>query len=92
MRSVLRLPTVRIMPTLGAVFPRNVRAERVRRDLTQDDLGERLGWSRSKVADLETGRTTLRADDLAPICRALGVTLARLAEGADAEDLQSLGL
>lgn len=80
------------MPTLGAVFPRNVRAERVRRDLTQDDLGDRLGWSRSKVADLESGRTALRADDLAPICKALGVTLARLAEGADAEDVRALGI
>lgn len=80
------------MPTLGAVFPRNCRAERVRRDLTQDDLGDRLGWSRSKVADLETGRVALRADDLAPICRALGVTLARLAEGADPGDLEALGL
>ena len=80
------------MPTLGAVFPRNCRAERVRRNLTQEELADRIGWSRSKVADLENGRTALRADELAPICRALGVTLARLAEGADPEDLAALGL
>jgi transcriptional regulator with XRE-family HTH domain len=82
------------MPTLASVFPRNMRAERVRRGWDQEELGKRIGdgWSRTMVGDLETGRRRLGVDDLAPICRALGLPLSVLAQGADPQDLDALGL
>ena len=80
------------MPTLASAFPRNVRAERVRRGWDQEQFGQRLGWSRTMVGDLETGRRKLGVDDLAPICRALGLPLATLAQGVDEDDLEALGL
>ena len=80
------------MARLSSVFPRNVRAERVRREWDQVELGERLGWTRSMVSDLETGRRKLGVDDIAPICAALSLTLAQLAIGADPEELTALGL
>jgi transcriptional regulator with XRE-family HTH domain len=82
------------MPRLSAVFPNNVRSERARLGLDQDELGKLiLGWSRSMVSDLETGRRKLNVDDIGPICRALGVTLNRLALGCDDPDeVRALGL
>jgi transcriptional regulator with XRE-family HTH domain len=80
------------MAELSAVFPRNMRAERVRRELDQEQFGALIGWSRSTVSDLESGRRKLLADDLALICAALGLTLAELSQGADASVLRALGL
>ena len=36
---------------------KNIRAARVRRDMTQDDLAERLHVSRQTVSNYETGRS-----------------------------------
>lgn len=81
------------MPPLSAVFPRNVRAERVRRGWDQVELGQRLGgWPASRVSDFETGRTKLAGDHLPQFCRALSLTLAQLAVGCDPEDLDALGI
>ena len=78
---------------MSSVFPRNMRAERVRRDWDQEELGRRIGgWSRTMVGDLETGRRKLGVDDIAPICAALSLTLAELAIGADPDELAALGL
>ncbi len=46
----------------------------------------------STVADLEAGRRRVSADDLPILCRAFGITLAKLADGAEREDLKALGL
>lgn len=82
------------MPSLSAVFPRNVRAERVRRGWDQVELGKRMPgvWPASRVSDFETGRTKLAGDHLAPFCRALGLHLSVLAQGCDPEDLDALGI
>jgi transcriptional regulator with XRE-family HTH domain len=81
------------MARLSSVFPRNMRAERVRRDWDQAELGDRIGgWTRTMVGDLETGRRKLSVDDIAPICTALSLSLAELAIGADADELAALGL
>lgn len=72
------------MPRLSAVFPRNVRAERVRKGWDQAELGERIGgWTRTMVSDLETGRRRLAVDDIGPICAALELDVVRLAVGCD---------
>lgn len=81
------------MPSLSAVFPRNVRAERVRRGWDQVELGKRLGgWPASRVSDFEVGRTKLSGDHLAQFCRALELHLSVLAQGCDPEDLDALGI
>jgi len=80
------------VPRLSVVFPINVRAERVRRQWDQAQLGERIGWTRSMVSDLETGRRNLGVDDIFPICAALGLTLSELAIGADPDEIRALGL
>jgi transcriptional regulator with XRE-family HTH domain len=80
------------MPPIGDVIAANVRAERARRRWTQADLGERVGWPRSSVSDVESGRRRVTADDLVALCVAFGVPLLKLADGADPGDLRALGL
>jgi DNA-binding Xre family transcriptional regulator len=80
------------VPSLGEVIASNVRAERARRRWRQDDLAERLGWSRQVLSFLESGRRNVLADDLPRLCEALEVDLAELTRGADPEDLRRLGL
>ncbi len=80
------------MPSLGSLIARNVAAERVRRDWTQTQLGARMGWTGSTVSRLETGQRVVTCDDLVPLCQALGVTLAKLCEGADPKDLAIIGV
>jgi transcriptional regulator with XRE-family HTH domain len=69
-----------------------VRAERARRRWTQADLGERVGWPRSSVSDVESGRRKVTADDLVALCVAFGVPLVKLADGASSSDLHALGI
>lgn len=64
---------------------RNVRAERVRRGLTQAALAGRLGWSSQKVGALETGARRLYADELPDLALALGVQLRDLLVGLPGE-------
>ncbi len=80
------------MPRLSVVFPINVRAERTRRGWDQTQLAERIGWTQNMVSNLESGRRKLGLDDIAPICTALGLTLAELAIDADADELAAIGL
>lgn len=80
------------MPSLGDHVAANVRAERARRRWSQEELGERLGWHRSTVGDLEGGRRRVTADDLIPLCRAFGIPLRELAHGVPEADLRALGL
>ena len=80
------------MATLGAVIARNVRAERGRLGWDQDQLAETLGWSRTTVSNVENGKRTVTADDIVPLCRALGVTFAQLIDRADPDDLSTLSL
>jgi transcriptional regulator with XRE-family HTH domain len=74
------------------VIAANVRAERARRRWTQADLGERIGWPRSSVSDVESGRRRLTADDLVALCAPFDVSLVKLADGANPADLKTLGL
>lgn len=80
------------MPSIGTVIAANVRGERARQRLRQVDLAERMGWALSTIGDLESGKRRVGADDIPQLCEALGVTLADLLRGADAEDLRRMGL
>lgn len=80
------------MPTVGDIAARNVRALRAFHGLRQADLAERLGWSPTKVADVESGRRRITADQLVELCGAFGVPLTRLLQDAEPGDLRTLGL
>jgi len=79
-------------PTAADLLARNLRAERSRRRWRQADLAEALDWSPTKVADAEAGRRRLDIGQIIEVCRVLEVPLVKLLDGADAEDLQALGL
>jgi ribosome-binding protein aMBF1 (putative translation factor) len=79
-------------PDLGSIIAANVRAERARRRWKQSDLGDLLGWSAQTVSHLESGRRGVFASDLYPLCKAFGISLAKLLDGAADEELRVLGL
>lgn len=60
--------------------------------MTQDDLADALGLTRSAVSLWERGQREPSLDYLVPICRALRIDLADLFRGASADDLGVLGL
>jgi transcriptional regulator with XRE-family HTH domain len=80
------------MPGLGGVIARTVRAERTARGWTQAQLAKELGLSGRAMSELETGKRRVMADDLLPLCRALGMTLPQLLARVDAEDRATLGV
>jgi transcriptional regulator with XRE-family HTH domain len=60
-----------------------IRAVRRERGLTQDDLADQVGVSRSAVAQWETGRTGQVTGNLSRIAAALGVAVEYLMVGDD---------
>lgn len=53
---------------------RNIRAERRRQRLNQEDLASAVGMSRSSITNIELGRQSLLVDHLYRIADALGTT------------------
>jgi transcriptional regulator with XRE-family HTH domain len=80
------------MSDLGKVFASGVRAERGRRKWRQQDLADRCGWNVDTISAIERGVRRVAVEDLPVLCEALGVTLAKLLDGADPEDLRKIGL
>jgi transcriptional regulator with XRE-family HTH domain len=80
------------VPALGDVIANNVRAERARRRWTQAHLAELVGWPRTAVHEVESGRRKLGPDDLVALCTAFGIPLTELARGGDPAHLTALGL
>jgi transcriptional regulator with XRE-family HTH domain len=70
---------------LRAVTGPNVRAERVRRGLRQEDLAARLDMARATLADLERGERRLYFDEALVVCDALGLRLVDLVAGQQPE-------
>lgn len=70
---------------LRAVTGPNVRAERVRRGLRQEDLATRLGMARATLADLERGERRLYLDEALVVCDVLGLRLVDLVAGQQTE-------
>jgi len=79
-------------PPLSDVIANNVRGERARRRMTQAELAELVGWPRTTVHDVESGRRRLGPDDLVALCRVFEMPLVELCRGADPEDVRTLGL
>ena len=92
LRVATPLPTVPMVADLGAVVANNVRAERARRKWRQEDLADRLGWSRGSIGHLESGRRRPSVSDLPQLCRVFDIPMADLFIGADPSDLAALGL
>ena len=80
------------MAEFAHILAANIRAERGRKKWRQVDLAQRLGCSNQTVSDMENGKRTVFAADLPNLCKAFGITLLKLADGADPEDLTALGL
>ena len=77
---------------MAAIVAQNVRAERARKSWRQVDLADRMGWSIGMVSETENGKRRIGVADMPLLCRALGVPLADLFQGADREDLDALRL
>lgn len=77
---------------LDIVIAGNVRAQRARLQLRQEDLADDLGWSRQSVTYLETGKRRVSLADAIVLCRGLQIDLRQLLAGAELEDLQILGI
>jgi transcriptional regulator with XRE-family HTH domain len=80
------------MPTVDDVIAENVRALRARRQWRQEDLADRLDWTRPTVTTLEQGRRRVTAADLINLCHALDVPLHELLAGLPRSDLDALGI
>ena len=80
------------MPDLGVVVARAVKAERNRRGWRQQDLADRCGWPVDTIGGIERGTRRVAVQDLPVLCEALGVTLIKLLDGAEAKDMRTIGL
>jgi transcriptional regulator with XRE-family HTH domain len=95
MKNGARIRSVTLVttpPALSAVLARNIRAERSRRLWKQEYLADLLGWGRSTVGAVETGRRGVGIDDLPVLCRVFDIPLSKLFEGADPAALAALQL
>lgn len=59
-----------------------IRAERMKQNLTQEELGKRIGVKRSQICKLESGKCSITLSTLCRVFRALGVATASLDLGA----------
>jgi ribosome-binding protein aMBF1 (putative translation factor) len=91
-RHLKEWPIIRGMPTLSDRLARGVRAERSRHGWRQADLAQRAGLTVDIISAIERGSRQVDLDDALRLCRGLGVPLVKLLDGADSEDLRTLGL
>lgn len=77
---------------LDALIAGNVRAARARLRITQEELADELGWTRTMVSGLESKSRRVTAGDLVALCKALEMSLGELLDGAPAEVFKALGL
>lgn len=78
--------------SLASVVAANVRAQRARQRLTQQELADELGWSRPSLGLLENESRRVTLDDAAELCTALKIDLRELLSGAPTDVLQAFGL
>ncbi|GFH43395.1 putative Cro-like protein, phage associated [Lactococcus hodotermopsidis] len=52
---------------------KRLKAERVAKGMTQDEISKNLEWSKAKYTKLENGYSKLGADDLAKIANIIGI-------------------
>ena len=59
-----------------------IRKARVAQNLTQDELGKRIGVQRSKICKLESGKSVITLPTMSRVFQALGISTATLNLGA----------
>lgn len=77
---------------MDAVIAGNVRAQRARLQLRQEDLADEMGWSRPVISAIETGNRRITLPDAVALCRVLQIDLRQLLAGVDVDTLQTLGI
>lgn len=64
-----------VMPDTGKTVGETIRELRKQRDLTQEDLGRRIGFSKSGISKIENGSAELTLNTLVKLAQELGVNL-----------------
>ncbi len=66
---------------------------RVAAGLSQAELAERVeGWDQKHVSRVEMGEASIRLEEAAGVCRALGRPLRQLLQLLDPDDREAVGL
>jgi transcriptional regulator with XRE-family HTH domain len=78
--------------SLRASLAKAIGAERIRQELTQQQLADRLGWSRRIISEIETGKRQVRVDELPEICEALNCGVRDLLSRSSRADARKLRL
>ena len=55
-----------------------IKKARLRQNLTQEELGERVGVKRSQICKLENGKSSITLSTMSRVFKALGITTATL--------------
>ena len=55
-----------------------IKAERLKQNLTQEELGEKVGVKRSQICKLESGKSSITLSTMSKVFKALGITTATL--------------
>lgn len=55
-----------------------IKAERLKQNLTQEELGERVGVKRSQICKLESGKSSITLSTMSRVFKALGIATATL--------------
>lgn len=55
-----------------------IKNARLRQNLTQEELGERVGVKRSQICKLESGKSSITLSTMSRVFKALGITTATL--------------
>lgn len=55
-----------------------IKKARLRQNLTQEELGERVGVKRSQICKLENGKSSITLSTMSRVFKALGITTAML--------------
>lgn len=77
---------------LDALIAGNVRAQRGRLKLRQEDLADDMGVDRKLIVRIEAGQRRITISDALALCAALHLDLRQLLAGVEPEALETFGL
>ena len=66
--------------TLGKKIGKKIKLERIKRDISQEDLSFEAGLARNTIWKIESGRVSPTIDSLEKIAHALGMDFATLTD------------
>lgn len=74
----------RLLKQLGL----NIKVERVKKQMTQEDIADAAGLDRSYISDVENGKRNISAFNLFKIAKALGINPGMFFQEGDFGDLK----